>query len=119
MIRKRKNMTYISGAMTSCKDTYRDNFKKAEVFLKRVGHETFNPVYLSDYLINAYDLHGREFDKDVRNIFLKEDIKALMNCDTIAMLPNWVDSEGAKLEKTVAEMCGIKIIYLKKENLEC
>ena len=110
-------MTYISGAMTSCPDTYRDNFRKAENYLVTLGHDVFNPSYLSDYLIESKHLKGKEFDNNNRYIFLREDLKALLNCDTIVMLPNWKVSEGAKLEKYVAEQCGIKVLYLQEDFL--
>lgn len=33
--------------------------------------------------------------------------KALLACDALVALPNWRDSEGARLEVAVAKACGI------------
>ena len=46
----------------------------------------------------------------MRGFFLKEDIKALLQCDTIYMIPGWESSRGATFEREVAEKCGIKIV---------
>ena len=108
-------MTYISGPITIRLNSYKMDFKKAENILKTLGHDVFNPIYLSDYLIKRYHLEGHEFEESNRFIFMKEDIKALLDCDTICMLPNWKESRGAKFEREVAIQCGIKVIEL--ENL--
>jgi hypothetical protein len=42
---------------------------------------------------------------------MKEDIKALCDCDQIFMLSNWVDSKGAIIEHAIAMYLGIKVIY--------
>lgn len=34
-------------------------------------------------------------------------IQELMRCDALVALPNWRDSEGARLEVAVAKACGI------------
>ena len=41
--------------------------------------------------------------------FMKWDIPAVTQCDAIALLPGWEDSEMANVEKTVAEACGLEI----------
>ena len=40
---------------------------------------------------------------------LRKDIKAMMDCDTIAMLPNWANSKGAMLEVKLAQALEIKV----------
>jgi hypothetical protein len=43
---------------------------------------------------------------------MRADIKALANCNTIAMLPGWVDSKGARLEQHIATLLEMETIYL-------
>ncbi len=44
--------------------------------------------------------------------YMKHDIKAMMDCDAIIMLPHWMDSKGALIEYKLAESLGFKIIYM-------
>lgn len=43
---------------------------------------------------------------------LAKDLNDMIACDTIAMLPNWQDSPGAKLEHEFAKVRGYNIVYL-------
>ena len=103
-------MVYISGKMTG-EPNYRDIFHKHELALISLGNEVFNPVYLSDYLIASHHIDDKTaWTEEMRGFFLKEDIKALLQCDTIYMIPGWESSRGATFEREVAEKCGIKIV---------
>ena len=42
---------------------------------------------------------------------MKEDLKALKDCEYVFMLNNWTDSKGAKVEHWFAKRYGKKIIY--------
>ena len=107
-------MIYISGKMTG-EPNYKETFKKHEDFLTASGNKVFNPVYLSDYLIesNHIDL-DTAWTEEMRGFFLKEDIKALLQCDKIYMIPGWETSRGATFEKDVAEKCGMEVIIGKE-----
>lgn len=103
-------MIYLSGKMTG-EPNYRKIFKKYEKVLTLMGYEVFNPVYLSDYLIESHHIDKKTaWTEEMRGFFLKEDIKALLQCDSIYMIPGWESSRGATFEKEVAEKCGIKVI---------
>jgi hypothetical protein len=43
--------------------------------------------------------------------FMREDIKALMDCDEILMLPGWSISRGARLENLIAMLMEMKVTY--------
>lgn len=44
--------------------------------------------------------------------YMRHDIRALLKCSTIAMIPGWETSAGARLEQYVALSCGLGIMYL-------
>lgn len=106
-----EKVIYISGPMTG-EPNYRNIFKKHEDALVSLGNKVFNPVYLSDYLIASHHIDEKTaWTEEMRGFFLKEDIKALLQCDSIYMIPGWEFSRGATFEKEVAEKCGMKVIY--------
>ena len=39
---------------------------------------------------------------------------ALLQCNELHLLPCWVDSPGARLEKAIAEHIGLPIVYVSK-----
>jgi len=46
---------------------------------------------------------------------LKADIKALLDCDAIALISDdWMDSQGAHLELHIAHRVGIKVLIAKE-----
>lgn len=92
---------YISGKIGSLnpQDVY-NKFKNAQLKFESCGCEVINPQDI------AHD-HDKSWAS-----YMLEDLKALVPCDTIAMLPCWVDSPGAKIELAFAQRMGKKIIYL-------
>jgi len=47
--------------------------------------------------------------------FLKGDLIMISRCDAVFMLPNWMDSNGARIERKFAEDIGIPIYYEFRE----
>ena len=41
---------------------------------------------------------------------MRRDIKALMECNTVATLPGWQDSRGASLEVHIGKELGMKVV---------
>lgn len=94
--------TYISGKITGLE--YADvsrKFNEAQKFLASIGHGIVNPLEIA-----SADLPWTEA--------MKIDIKALMDCNAIAMLPDWRDSKGAILEHHLAINLGLTIFYLNR-----
>lgn len=91
---------YISGQISGLPyDEVVAKFKEAEERLQAQGYETVNPMKngLPD---NApWELH------------MALDIVQLLGCETIYLLPDWQQSKGATLEKTIAELTGKTMIY--------
>ena len=60
-------------------------------------------------IINPYEL------PNVQNSwadYMIRDLIILKDCKVIAMLPNWVNSYGAKIERLFAEKIGLEVVEL-------
>ena len=96
-----KKRVYISGAISGrlpedvCVD-----FERAEEKLEEMGWEVVNP--LKNGLTDAHTWAEH----------MRADLRLLLDCDRIAMLPGWRASRGACLEKRVAKELGMSIMYL-------
>ncbi len=89
---------YISGAIKN-DPNYLEKFARVEKHLAKQNLEIVNPCTLP-----------HNHDKSYKS-YMKEDIKALLDCDAIFMIWGWKDSTGAKFEHRMADMCGIEIMY--------
>lgn len=87
---------YIAGKVRGLKN-YREIFKAVETKLQAKGHITLNPAELPEGLDP--------------NDYMRICIPMLDAADTIYLLSNWKDSEGAKIEKAYAECQGKNIMY--------
>jgi len=52
-----------------------------------------------------------EHDKSWES-YMKQDIGELLRCNTIALLPNWSKSKGAKLEYLIATSLNFEVIFI-------
>jgi hypothetical protein len=98
---------YIAGKISGL--NYSDaaaKFAKATELLKRLGHEPVNPME-----VNGLDGDGREYPWAE---YMKRDIPVLLGCEAIYLLPDWVGSKGACLEKHIADELGMLIVYESK-----
>jgi hypothetical protein len=89
---------YLSGAITS-QSNFKEYFAKYEAKLRSKGvTDIFNPA-------------ATTWPKDVKwEACLKYDLKFLVDCDCVVLLPNWRLSRGVQLETHVAEALGIRIV---------
>ena len=88
---------YISGPMTGLPEFNFPAFHAAAAKLRERGHAAVNPAE-----INAET--GGDW-----HYYLKADIKALCDCDALALLPGWQNSKGAHLELHIAHRLGLEI----------
>lgn len=97
---------YLSGKMTGLPDFGFPIFNKHAASLRASGYEVINPAEL-----DAQDAGPMTWEQ-----YLRRDIAHLITCDGIALIPNWTDSRGAKLEKHIAEQLGMRVIFLTTET---
>lgn len=90
---------YISGPITR-NPNYLQDFQKAEDQLKLSGFEVINPVTVCPF----------DENKTWRD-YMREDIKALVDCEAIYMLRGWWCSKGARLELSIAKKLKMAVYY--------
>lgn len=96
---------YVSGPMTGMPELNFPAFHKAAATLRAVGYRVVNPA----------DLDEQDTQELTWSDYLRRDIRALMDCTHIALLPGWETSKGAKLEKHIADSLGMPTIFLSQE----
>lgn len=95
-----KGKVYISGKISGLNpDTAFSFFNNAELFLIDEGFETVNPMTIS-----------HEHDKSWEN-YMREDLKAMLDCTHIYMIKGWHESKGANIEYNLAKDLGLTIIF--------
>lgn len=90
--------TYIAGPMTGLKDLNFPAFHAEAARLRALGHEVVNPA---------------EINVDPEKGWvecMRADIRELVTCEAIQMLPGWEHSRGARLEHHIATALGLEII---------
>ena len=91
---------YISGKITGL--PYEEAFKmfdNAESKLQTQLYEVVNPMKI----IHEHDLSWESY--------MKEDLKAMLDCDAIYLLKNYKDSKGAMIEYKLALDLKLRIVH--------
>ena len=90
---------YLSGPMTGKPNNNSGFFNAEAERLRALGYGVVNPAEIN---VNTA-LTWEEY--------LKADLKQMLDCDTIAFLPGWLRSRGARLEHRVARELSFNIVY--------
>jgi len=94
------NRIYLAGPMTGLHEFNFPAFHAAAAALRATGHDVVNPA---------------EINKDPNADWaacLRADIAQLVTCDAIALLPGWINSRGATLERHIAHCLGMRIFMV-------
>lgn len=104
-------MIYISGRITGNKN-WQSDFQKAEDYLKKTFDELkiVNPLHLDKAVQKIYG------ENTTYKQYMIHDIHELIFCNQIYMLRGWWRSKGARLERHIAKVLGMKIIYQKRKD---
>lgn len=92
---------YLSGPITYCR-----NYKGLFMFAERIARSCdasriFNPARQIPTNLDYWSA-------------MRRCIAALVECDTIVMLPGWEESRGAMMEYDIAVFCGIDVCDFEK-----
>lgn len=88
---------YISGPMTGHEDFNRPAFHEAARLLRQAGYKVTNPAEKGLPITATWLQH------------MRADIKAMMDCDGLAILPGWQNSRGANAEINLAHALGMNV----------
>lgn len=92
---------YVAGPMSGLPELNFPAFHAAAAKLRAEGFDVVNPAEInSDPAAKWEDC-------------MRADIRELVTCDGIALLPGWGDSRGAKLEAHIAEALGMDTQFLE------
>ena len=92
-------LVYISGKITN-NENYKNDFLKAECWLKLNDYTPINPAKLDEAL-----------PKLTYQQLMAIDYKLIELCDAIFMLDGWQKSKGACAELSYAKSLGKKVLY--------
>ena len=93
---------YLSGPMTGIQDFNFPAFNAEAARLRAAGLQVVNPAEINpDTTMSWHEC-------------MRADIKALCDCDTLALMPGWESSQGAHLELHIAHRLGLRVIQTRE-----
>jgi hypothetical protein len=93
-------LIYLAGPMSGLPDWNYPAFHKAAAELRAAGHTVINPAEVNPDTTQPWES------------CLRACLAEVVKCDTIALLPGWEHSRGAKLEAYVAEQLKMPRMFL-------
>ena len=113
---KKGSKIYISGRITDY-DGYEALFECAEERIRNLGYVPINPVKVGKII--KVEKWEKEKSLPTYKEYIDADIEALKDCDGIAALSGWIESNGAQLEMHYADVTGLpKCSVLDLEEAE-
>ena len=89
---------YLSGPMSGIQDNNFPAFHDWAARLRAQGYEVVSPAEIQE--------------ADSWELCLRADMREMLECEAIALMPGWENSKGANLELHVAHRVGMKVIHL-------
>lgn len=89
---------YIAGPMTGIKDFNYPAFNAEAARLRALGHEVLNPAE------NPAPPCGSWAG------YMRLALRQLIECECVVLLPGWIESKGAMIERNLAQALGMAIV---------
>jgi hypothetical protein len=104
---------YISGPITANPNGYKEAFATAAGIIREAGDEPVNPVDVQPGCLGECVREAEAYNEGGHTwaCYMKYDLRLLLECDAVYVLPGWEVSDGARLEINVANNCGLQVIY--------
>ena len=116
---ERKPRCYIAGPIAGVPD-FRERFAAAVPAVEALGYEAVNPCDIAPADHDGECPPGYDPGEGAWHTssacYMRADLRALLDCDAIFMLPGWSRSRGATVEHAVAVACGIPVLEEKEGN---
>ncbi|MHB1681612.1 MAG: DUF4406 domain-containing protein [Bacilli bacterium] len=96
---------YISGAMTGIEDLNYPAFFRAAALIRAAGHEPINPAEDAPAGLTWHQ-------------YMRRALCLLCGADGVWMLPGWQQSNGARLEYTVACALDMPVTHITRAELK-
>jgi hypothetical protein len=98
---------YLAGPMTGYDELNFPLFHAETARLRALGYEVVNPAEINPEVPDRPDVFWSEAQWMAYWVAcMRADIKQLVDCDAVALLPGWQQSRGAKLEHMIATSLG-------------
>ena len=92
-------IAYVAGKITGlAKEDVKNKFNMITNQLLSMGYHVEHPSAVHN-------------DKHTWPDAIRGDIKKMLECDEVHMLPDWQESRGAQLERDIALRLGMQIVY--------
>jgi len=92
---------YLSGKISG-NENYKEDFAAGRAMLENSGYDVCDPTTF-------------DFPEDVSwDEAMKYDIREMLRCDGVALLPNWEESKGACIEARLASDLGMATRLLSR-----
>lgn len=108
--------TYIAGPIAGrTQAEYSEHFAAAARHVREVlGLAPVNPVLVPPVQHAGAcppGYHAGEGSGHSSACHMRADLEVLLSCDAIYLLSGWERSRGASVEKSVADACGMRVLY--------
>lgn len=110
---------YIAGPMAGRYDLNRAAFARAVDLLRDAGHDAVNP---HDIAPHQHDgpcppSYAANPDGHSAACYLRTCIREMLLCDSVALLPGWQASVGARTEVLTAGLCGLGVHFADDQGV--
>lgn len=116
---------YLSGPMTGLPENNYPAFHAAARTLRAAGHKVVNPAELHPHTrlrrlchrtLRALRLVRSQPPAPTWAEYMRTDLRAMLDCEMIALLPGWEQSRGARREVSLADELGMPRMQIQNNK---